>query len=247
MKSLTKLLVIALFFPLNALVAQSSFFIGANGGTNFSKFKHTIDLAELYSTSSSLSGLNGGVEFGLQLSNWTITSGVNYMQKGGNYATDNFSDQNGVGFLSAKERLHYVSIPVLVGYRAPISDNFGFSLDMGPAFNMGFSGKIDENIEYYASEEVTNEQYSVDFGTGVNDDYKSTQVSFQFSPGMYFKLNNRSTITFNFTWDNDFRDAFNQRYKQANTFFDDYKGSQFNRSTVLTIGYEYHINFSDKY
>jgi hypothetical protein len=226
---------------------HNSFFIGGNGGANFSKFKHTEDLAELYSSSSSLTGLNGGLTLGFQIENITLTTGLQYMRKGGHYETDNFEDQQGTGFLAADEKLHYLSVPLLLGYRARLTDNFGISLAMGPSFNMGLGGKIDESIEYYGSEDISTEQYVVKFGGGVNDDYRDLQMGFQFSPGLFFELNDRTQLTFNVTWDNGLNDSFNERYKQANTFFDDYKGNQYNRSTMLTIGYEYHFSFSDKY
>ena len=246
MKSLTKLLIVFLL-PLNVMFGQSSFFIGANGGTNFSKFKYTEDLAELYSNSTSLVGLNGGMTIGFEIQNFTLSSGLNYIQKGGHYETDNFTDANGVGFLAADERLHYLSIPLTLGYRAHLTPSFGISLAMGPTFNMGLNGKIDESIEYFGSEDIATQQYKVSFGNSVNDDYRSLQMGFQFAPGLFYEINDRSKLTFNVIWDNGVGDSYNERYKQANTFFDDYKGNQFNRSTMLTIGYEYHINFSDKY
>lgn len=235
-------------FVFTSLQAQSnSFFIGVNGGTNFSKFKFTEDLAELYPNSTSLAGLNGGVTVGFQIQNFTLKSGLQYIQKGSHYETNNFVGEEGTGFFSANERLHYLSIPVTLGYRFPLTHNFGVSIDMGPSFNMGMSGKIDESIEYYGVEEISKEHHTVAFGSGVNDDYDNVQVGFQISPGLYYDINDRSKVTFNVTWDNGLGDSYNARYKQANEFFDDYKGNQFNRSTVLTIGYEYHFNFSDKY
>lgn len=247
MNFLTRIL-IALPLMLQVMYAQnSSFFIGANSGVNFSKFKHTVDLAELYSGSSTLTGLNGGVMAGLKIQNFTLMTGLNYIQKGSHYETDNFQDALGTGFFSADERLHYLSIPLLLGYRQPVSRHFGFSLAMGPSFNMGLGGKIDEYTEYYGTENVSTEHYTVKYGSGLNDDYKKMQMGFQFSPGMYYAVNEKSTITLNATFDSGLSDSFNPRYKQANTFFDDYKGNQFNRSTILTIGYEYHFSFEDKY
>ena len=239
--------IIAVALSLNFLAAQNSFFIGGNAGVNFSKFKYTEDLAELYSSTTPLTGLNGGFTTGIVINNISLTSGLNYIQKGSHYETDNFVDQNGTGFLSADEKLHYLSVPLLLGYRAHLTDNFGFTLAMGPSFNIGLGGNINESIEYYGSEDITTEQYKVEFGSSVNEDYRKTQVGFQVSPGLFFKLNNSSQVTVNLTWDNGINDSYNTRYKQANTFFDNFKGNQFNRSTVLTVSYEYHLTFSDKY
>ena len=247
MNYLTRIL-IALPLILQGLYAQSnSIFIGANGGVNFSKFKHTVDLAELYSRSSTLTGLNGGITAGFQIHNFTLSTGLNYLQKGGHYETDNFQDALGTGFFSADERLHYLSVPLLLGYRQPVNRHFGFSLAMGPSFNMGLGGKIDEEIEYFGSEEVSTQNHTVRFGSGLNDDYRKMQMGFQFSPGLYYAFNDKSKLTLNATWDSGLSDSFNERYKKANAFFSDYRGNQFNRSTILTIGYEYHFSFQDKY
>lgn len=244
---LPAMLILAIFSFSSLSAQQNSFFIGATGGANLSKFKYTNDLAELYPASSGIPGLNAGVSLGFQIQNFTLSSGIQYMQKGSHYETENFQDELGTGFFSAKERLHYISVPVLIGYRQPLGDNFGLMLAMGPSFNMGLGGKIEESMEYYGSEDITKEHYTVKYGTGVNDDYRKVQMGFQFSPGFYVDLNKRSKVTVNLTWDSAVGDSFNPRYKQANTFFDDYRGNQYNKSTILSIGYEYHFNFSDKY
>lgn len=231
-----------------ALHAQSnSFFIGGTAGTNFTKFKYTDDLAELYSTSNRTTGYNGGFTAGMLIGNFTITTGLQYIQKGGAYETANFSDEVGTGFFSAKEKLHYISVPLLLGYRQQLGDRFGAMVSMGPSLNMGLKGKIDETTEYYGLDEVSKEFHTVNFGSGVNDDYAGMQVGFQFSPGVYFDLTDRSKITLNVTWDSGLQDAFNSRYKQANTFFDEYKGNQFLKSTMISVGYEFHLSFEDKY
>ena len=89
------------FFAASLSAQQNSFYIGARGGANTSKFKFTEDLQELYPTSNAVFGMNGGFDMGLQLGNWTIASGVHYIQKGGQYQTDNFDDNGSVGYFTA--------------------------------------------------------------------------------------------------------------------------------------------------
>lgn len=248
MKTVTLNLVVLLTFCVGTLAAQSnSFFIGANGGANLSKFKYTEDLSELYPTTNSIFGLNGGVSLGFEIQNFTLSTGLQYGQRGSEYQTDNFTDDQGTGFFSAKEKLHYVSIPILVGYRKYFGDKIGLSFTMGPSINFGLSGNIDETTEYFGSEQVDMENYKVAFGSGVNDDYKATQISFQLSPGIVYNINDRSKFTFNIIWDFGTEDNFNPRYKNANDFFADFKGNEVNRSTVFQLGYEYHFSFGDKY
>lgn len=243
-------LVFALLIPtiFTAVQAQnSSFYIGANGGVNLSKFKFTEDLKELYPTSNKLLGLNGGVDLGFEIQNFTISTGVQYVQKGSEYQTDNFEDENGVGYYSATEKLHFVSIPILFGYRKYFGEQIGLTFAFGPSINFGLGGKIDDQIEYFGSDVVEKQNYKVLFGSGVNEDYKKTQMGFQVSPGLIYKVNDNSKLKFNITWDFGTSDSFNPRYKSANDFFVSNDGDQMNRSTLFTIGYEYHFSFGDKY
>ena len=247
MKHLIGTFVILLLAAVSLHGQGNSFFIGANAGTNFSKYKFTEDLQELYTRSSRSTGINGGFTAGLQLQNFTLTTGIQYMQKGAQYETDNFTDVEGTGFFTADEKLHFISIPVVLGYRLPMDHSFGLMLNMGPSFNLGLSGKVDEITEYFGSEDQSVENFTILFGNGVNEEYRPVQVGFQFSPGFYVNINENSKLTFNATWDSGLNDAFNSRYKEANSFFDTNKGKQFFRSTILTLGYEYHISFSDQY
>lgn len=226
---------------------QSSVFIGANGGVNFSKFNHTQDLQELYTSGSSVFGLNGGVTAGVIIDNFTLTTGLQYIQKGGAYNTDNFQDGQEVGFFSAKEKLHYLSVPLLVGYRHELINGVELSLALGPSFNVGLGGNLDETTEFFGTEEVEEQNYTVRFGSGINDDYRSIQVGFQLSPGVVFAINDQSKLALNVTWDLGTGDTFNPRYKNANSFFDTYKGNQVLRSTIFSVGYEYHFPIGDKY
>ena len=247
MKTIITTLALALISLATLNAQHNSFFIGANGGGNFSKFKFTEDLAELYPNSNPVFGLNGGVSLGFEIQNFTISSGIQYIQKGGEYQTDNFDDEIGTGFFTGKEKLHYISVPVLVGYREYLTPRFALSIAIGPSFNFGLSGNLDETTQYFGTDEVEIDNYKIAFGSGLNEDYRSMQLGFQVSPGIVVALNDNSKVTFNVTWDSGVADVFNQRYKDANEFFDINQGSQLNRSTIFSVGYEYHFNFADRY
>ena len=248
MKSLFAILSLVCTFGIVQINAQTnSFYIGARAGANASQFRFTEDLKELYPTVNKLWGLNGGFDMGLQMSNWTISTGVHYMQKGSEYQTNNFEENGTTAYFTGRERLHFVTIPVLLGYREMLTDNVGWTISAGPSFNFGLGGKIDETTEYFGNDEVGFQNHKVSFGEGVNDDYKSTQVGFQISPGLFIELNEKSKVNFGVTWDFGTSDMFSKRYKTANEFFNVYKGNQVHRNTVFTIGYEYHFNFEDKY
>lgn len=234
-------------FSLSTVQAQNSFYIGAKGGANTSKYKFTEDLRELYPNTNSIFGMNGGFDMGILINGWSISTGVHYVQKGSKYQTDNFNDSDEVGYFSATEKLHFISIPVLLGFREQLANRVGWSLAVGPSFNFGLSGKLDETTEYFGTDDVDYQNYKIAFGEGVNEDYKPVQVGFQISPGLYVDVNSRSKVIFNVTWDFGTSDAFNPRYKDANGFFDSFKGDQINRTTMFTVGYEYHFNFQDRY
>ncbi len=247
MKRISITLAVAMLSILMVQAQSSSIFIGASGGINLSKFEHTQNLQELYSSGNSILGVNAGFEAGIQLQNFVISTGLQYIQKGAEYRTDNFNDGTEVGFFTARERLHYLAVPLLVGYRHEVFDGVALSVDLGPSFNFGLSGKLDETTEYFGSDDVDMDHYRVAFGNNINEDYRPMQVGFQFSPGVVIDLTSRSKLTFNATWDVGTADAFNPRYKNANDFFDEYKGDQFNRSTIFTVGYEHHFALGDKY
>lgn len=226
---------------------KNSFFIGANAGVNLSKFKYTGDLRQKYPVTNDVFGLNGGFSMGLEIRNFTLSTGVEYIQKGSEYQTENFEDEQGVGFYSAREKWHVVSIPILLGYRKYFGDKIGVSIALGPSINMGLSGKLDEETSYFGEDQVETGNKSVSFGTDINDNYRGTQAGFRISPGLVFLINDKSKITFNVTWDSGTKDALNPRYKDANEFFEQNKGLQLTRTTLFTVGYEHHFTFSDKY
>lgn len=241
-------LIVLLSTGIFTLQAQrSSLFIGATGGANLSKFKYTSGLSELYPSTSNIPGLNAGMTFGAQIGNVMLSSGLLYIQKGSEYQTENFEDDTGVGFFTGRERLHFISVPLLLGYRKKLGDQFGLSLAIGPSFNFGLGGKLDESIEYFGETDTEETNYTVSFGNGLNEDYKAMQVGFQFSPGFFFDLNDRNRLTFNVTWDSGLSDSFNPRYKDANNFFEDFDGTQLNRSTIFSVGFERHFSIGDRY
>ena len=245
-----QLMVLSFFSMLSLSILnaqQSSFYLGANGGANTSKFNFTEDFKEQYPNTNSVFGVNGGFDMGILINNWDIRTGVHYIQKGGKYQTDNFDDGAGVGYFTGTEKLHLISIPLTLGYRDYFTNKVGWKLAAGPSFNFGLDGNLDEVTEYFGTDDVDIQNYKVTFGDGVNEDYKNVQVGFQLSPGLFIDLNSRSKLTFNVIWDLGTSDMFNPRYKDANDFFDAVKGNQTQNSTIFTIGYEYHFNFEDRY
>ncbi len=242
----------ALLTLLTAAVAfaqgGSAFYIGVNGGVNGSKFRYTEDLVELYPTSERILGVNTGLDAGFQLGNWSFASGLSYIQKGGQYETGTFTGDDGRrGYFSARERLHYLNVPVTIGYSDYLTNRIGYTLAAGPSFNFGITGRIDETTEYFGEEFPVVQNQKVSFGNSVNDDYRGTQVDLRLQPGVFFDINRNSRLVLNATFDYGTKDAFNPRYRQANEFFLDHKGTLTSRMRALTVGYQYRIPFADRY
>lgn len=239
---------ILLFGIISFATAQSAFYLGAHTGVNGSKFRFTEDLLELYPTSERLPGVNVGLDAGFQLGQWSFGSGFQYIQKGGNYQSDVFTNEIGArSVLSARERLHFLSVPLLIGYSDYLTNRIGYTFQAGPSFNFGITGRLDETTEYFDSEVTDFNNYKIEFGEGVNDDYRGVQTNFQFSPSLFFDLDHRNRLTLNAVWDLGMKDSFNPKYKAANDFFRDYRGTVTNRMAAITIGYQYRIPFADRY
>jgi len=228
--------------------AQSAFYLGTQAGVNGSKFRYTEDLLELYPTNERLAGVNVGLDAGFQVGAWSFGTGLQYIQKGGNYQSDVYDVGDGrTAYLSVRERLHVLSVPVLVGYSDYLTHRIGFNIQAGPSFNFGIKGRIDETTEYFGEEETDFQNNVVDFGNGVNDDYRGMTTGLQFSPQLFFDLTRNHRLTLNATWDIGTKDAYNPRYKAANDFFRDFRGTATNRMRALTVGYQYRIPFADRY
>ena len=226
----------------------SAFYLGANAGMNASKFRFTEDLLELYPTSNRLPGVNVGLDAGFQLGHWSFASGFGYVQKGGRYESGTFTgDEGATGVFSARERLHYLTVPVNIGYSAMLTNRIGYKIAVGPSFNFGITGRIDETTEYFGQDFPEVQNRKVEFGSGVNDDYRGTQIGFQMQPSLFFDLSRNHRLTLNANFDLGTADAFNPRYRQANDFFRAYKGEVTNRLAGITIGYQYRLPFADRY
>ncbi len=245
-----RLMLLAAFsvLSLTILTAQSAFYLGTQAGVNGSKFRYTEDLLELYPTSDRLAGVNVGIDAGFQLGQWSFGTALQYIQKGSNYQTDTYTTEDGqTAYFYARERLHFLSVPVLVGYSDYLTNRIGYTLQAGPSLNFGITGRIDETTEYFGSEQTDFQNYKVEFGSGVNDDYRSSMVGFQFSPSLFFDIDHRNRLTLNAVWDLGTKDSFNPRYKAANDFFQVNRGTLTNRMAAITVGYQYRIPFADRY
>lgn len=83
-----------------------------------------------------------------------------------------------------KLRLHYLSIPLHVGYRYNVLDNLGLYADFGPYFGFGVAGKTSETkVKYFKSSEGDANRFDCGLGFRIGTEY-----------------NDHLSLTFGFNW-----------------------------------------------
>jgi hypothetical protein len=240
---------LSVFFLLNFLSAQTGLIVGVGGGINNSSVNYA-NIVNIKTSTSSLMGYQGALTVGWQFSNnFSLLSGVQYAQRGTKLADDNQAyrdDSNGQTFLGSlvgEERTNFVTIPIVARYKF-FSSDFGISLSSGLSLNMGQDGTAFRYVQSNNNSKTYFGRYeNVTFGDGINDVYKSFQVSLMFGAGLIVPITEKGRLTFNAMFDFGLSDAFNPRYKTANTIFE----KALNRGTFFSIGYEHLLDIGDKF
>ena len=145
-----------------------------------------------------------------------VNAGVQYTDKG-------FKYDYGTGTVTTNAC--YVEIPIHVGYRYNILDNFGVYADFGPYFAVGTNGKMRNKLDNYNSETISNTFRK-----------KNTGIQ-RFDAGLGFRLgaeyDNHYSLTFGFDW------GLSDMY--TNDYHNKYPGTKDmkNFSFSLTFGYRF--------
>lgn len=232
-----------------SLSAQTGLIFGVGGGFNNS-VTNLSNVVNAKTSTSNLMGYQGALTVGWQFSNnFALISGVQYAQRGTKLANDNQAyrdDSNGQTFLGSQigeERTNFVSVPLLARYKF-LSSDFGFTLSSGLSLNMGQDGTAFRYVQSNNNSKTYFGRYEdVTFGDGINDLYKPFQVGFVLGAGVIVPISEKGRFTLNVAFDFGLSDAFNTRYKNANTIFE----KAFNRSTFFTLGYEHLLDIGDKF
>jgi hypothetical protein len=236
-------------FSILPLSAQSGLILGVNGGINNSRINYS-NVVNMKTSTSNLMGYQGALTVGWQFSNnFSLLSGVQYAQKGTKLADDNKAyrdDSNGQTFLGSQigeERTNFVTIPFVARYKF-FSSDFGFTLSSGLSLNMGQDGTAFRYVQSNNNSKTYFGRYEdVAFGDGINDLYNTFQVGFVLGAGLIVPINEKGRLTLNVALDFGLSDAYNTRFKNANTIFE----KAFNRSTFFTLGYEHVLDIGDKF
>lgn len=234
---------------LSTLSAQTGLILGVTGGINNSRISYS-NVVNVKTTTSSLSGFQGQLTVGWQFSNnFALVSGLQYAQRGSKFADDNQAyrdDTNGQTFLGSQvgeERTNFISIPLVARYKF-FSSDFGIAISSGLSFNMGQDGTAFRYVQSNNNSKTYFGRYeNVTFGDGINDYYKPFQIGLILGAGVIIPITEKGRLTLNVALDIGLSDAYNARYKTANTIFE--KAS--NNGTFFSIGYEHLLDIGDKF
>lgn len=257
MKKLIITTVTLFAMTMSGLFAQnSSFIIGVSGGANLSKTKSTGDFADPGESYSRALKFGGGIDIGVGFGKWSILSGLRYNQRGGKTEV-NFDDPNGymwtfpndnnlyLGVRDRKISYNVLSVPILLRYSFG-GENLQVTLSAGPSINIlkGTGTAVDEyNLLGGGSKgPIETELKKGKLGDEV---FKPSNISFIFSPGIIYKLNDNGNFKFNINFESSSNIA-NDGYLTFNDFGEIGKASGSIKSGTISfeVGYEHRINFN---
>ncbi len=235
----------------------------ATDGYDLFNFRQDMD-------TKSLLGLSGGVSFGFQFGRFSILSGARFYQKGARQESREFellekTNLSGVryydyyeyydlGTFKLTERQNFIHIPLLARYQF-LGDDFGVTLALGPAFNIGIGkATTDWNFEGGLNGRTDEDSNEETFGKDLVDLYKPVQTSFVISPGIVLPIGNQGKLHFTVYWENALSSSINDSYINRinignETFLSTPDGDKRNNSFGFGISYEHHLdlNIGSKY
>ena len=284
----------------------NSFFIGATGGVNLSKFKFK-DQYEDWDVKSQI-GFKGGVTLGVDFNRLSIVTGLNFTKKSSRFITPNGyfpsfifirtidgfdfdalqyldTNQDGLedyGFFNYRETHNYVSVPLVLRMRL-FGEESGVTIGTGLSFNFGISADISGDFQavdidsenfvkttnisslktsadlFYDNNIVgtiladdiyySNDFLNYDFGRDLNNEYKKVHTNFLLNIGGFMKVGEKGQIHANLGLNIGLKNIYNGKYKDVfpSLLYEENLGKKFLTSTILSISYEHHLEFGDKY
>lgn len=241
-------------FTSNLSSQNASIIMGVSAGANVSKVKGTGDFVNSGEKFSRILRYGGGIDLGVRFGNFSVLTGARYNQRGGK-STLNLDDPNGyhwliddkydLGIRYSKFTYNTISIPILLRYEFG-GESFKVSLSAGPSINLiaGTGTQIDEY-------DLLNGGLKGPFegelkkGTLGDEILAPKHVSFIFSPGFIYKINDNGNIKLNFNFEAS-GNVINKSYltTDSNGASQKNRGSVKSGSMAVEIGYEHRINLS---
>lgn len=242
---------VMLFLGAISLTAQTSLIIGVEGGVSLNKVKYTGDFAFSGQKYSRTFGYQGGIFAGVKFGGFSLLSGFHYKKLGGKSTVERNNPNNpwvfndgtaDIGIKTEVIKFSTLDIPILLRYE--FGNNFKVTLSAGPIVNIG-SGqfKTETSFNLTLNGELGPYESTYTFGNIGSDLIKKSFVSFYFSPGIMYKINENGLFRFNI----GFESAGNIRNEDyviltQNGVYEP-SGSIKLNSIQFSIGYEHRINF----
>lgn len=219
--------------------------IGVRPVFSLSTYKLSKDYNDIYdATMRPGGGLAIFAEFNLG-NRLTFQPEIAFMQRGGNIKSESNVYWDGIDFgytqpkaqvidLRQKETLNYLDIPLMFEKNFG-GGNVGFYLALGPAFSFAVSngkGLEELTVEYYEEDKskstfTDRQEYTIEMGSGRNDDYRKYDFSVNLGTGLMVILE-RGELSF------DVRYAHGLRRLDV--------GGLKNRNLQFGLSYMYYFN-----
>ena len=232
---------------------NSSWILGLSGGTSFNKIKRTTDYLILINAEEANRTIrfNGGFDAGFRYGNFSLLSGLHFVQRGAKYteerrnANNPWNTTNGpdFGVYTGKFSMASLSVPLLLRYELGM-ESLSFSLSVGPVFNFGL-GSIDHVEEHKLDGgNIGPTEYEYEYGNSSAPPvyFKSSFVSFVIRPGVHFPVGDSGK--FNVMLSYEVSGNIGNKNLVISEIGRNIQGSLKSSSIGISIGYEYHIDFS---
>ena len=176
-----------------------------------------------------------------------LTAGVDWTMKGGKFSDLFFTVNDPTSAYSGtlKYALHYIEIPIRVGFRYNLLDNLGFYGEVGPYFAVGVGGRHRCNIDG-DGDAVRDAEDELDFNAFKNEDFdpeNPLKLPFQrWDAGLGFRIGVEYEQHYNLMIGCDWGFADIYRTSLRDAYFDNLgyslpKVKNFNFS--ITVGYRF--------
>ncbi len=234
---------------------NSSFVLGVSGGASLSKFKESGDYLFDGESFKREMRYGGGLDLGVKYNNWTLLTGVNYVQRGGKSEISLQGEGEGWVFWDDPTSVYkgdqieeltfsFISIPLKIRYER-FFGKIGVGVEFGPTFN-SISGdiKLDRTYELRdAQDRHSAETYTA--GSKGEDYLKSFKVGFTFKPVLFYKVSDQGMFRFGITFDS-YGNMINDSYlpSDGNGGYVKLNGELKASAVSVEIGYEYRFDFN---
>lgn len=251
MKTMFLLFLSFIFFSTTSY-SQSGLILGVEGGMNLSNEKYTGDFSSTGQSYSRKFGYQGGAKVGFKYKSFSILSGVQYVKLGGKNKVERNDPNNpwvfeggtaDLGTRSTSVDYSVVEIPLLLRYET--SGKLRFSVAAGLGVNLGIGNPKHTttfNLTLNGEQGPFESEYS--FGDIGKDLYNKSFVSFHFSPGIIYQLNDNGFLTINAVVESSGKVRNPNSVEIYNGTVYKPSGSIKTNSIRFQIGYEHRLQFN---